>query len=304
MAGEEIRATLSGGEAQLGDIRAADIARLLIGLEAAVAAAAYKALGTTRRGSTGRHIAPVEAASRLKFRAVEAGSVSAVLSLPDLTAPGPDMFDIEVDDLAGAAIDRLLGTTVDDHSVQLDPGIVRALADLTDQLDIGGRFEALTLTSARSSAHLLLDAAARSYLHEAVASDEAVRDDGAVIGSLREADFDRRTARLRTPLGESVSVSFPPELDSDIQAALRQQTSLIGEATYDPATSTVRHVSLRALASQEVLSAPDADFWAPSSVDELIARQGVPPASFDEPWFDATEQERRDIAEALAELHG
>lgn len=303
MAGEEIRATLSGGEAQLGEIRAADIARLLIGLEAAVAAAAYRALGTTRRGSTGRHIAPVEAASRLKFRAVEQGSVAAVLALPDLTTPEPDMFDLDVDDLAGAAVDRLIGTSVGTDAQGLDPGIARALAELTDQLDIGGRFDALTITSARTTTQLHLDAAARHHLH-VVASADAFRDDGAVIGSLREADFDRRTARLRTPLGESVSVSFPAELDGEIQAALRQQTSLVGEATYDPVTSTVRHVSIRAVATQDILPTSEGDFWNPISVADLVAEQGVPAASFDEPWFDATEHESRELAEALAELDG
>ena len=43
------------------------------------AAAAYAAVGRARKGSTGRHRAAIEAASRLRFQTVEAGSVVEVL---------------------------------------------------------------------------------------------------------------------------------------------------------------------------------------------------------------------------------
>ena len=105
MAGEVFRATLRGSDATLGVVRASDVARLLIGLESAVAAAAYAALGKPRRGSTGRHRAAIEAASRLHFQNVEPGSVVAVLRLPRLAEVTDGTFDVEVDDLAGAAFD-------------------------------------------------------------------------------------------------------------------------------------------------------------------------------------------------------
>ena len=64
MAGEEFRAKLQGNDATLGVVRARDVARLILGLESAVAAAAYATLGKPRKGSTGRHRAAIEAASR------------------------------------------------------------------------------------------------------------------------------------------------------------------------------------------------------------------------------------------------
>jgi hypothetical protein len=98
MAGDDFRATLHGPDASLGVVRARDVARLITGLESAVAAAAYATLGKPRRGSTGRHRAAIEAASRLRFQNVESGSVVAVLRLPQLAEVDDGTFDVGIDD--------------------------------------------------------------------------------------------------------------------------------------------------------------------------------------------------------------
>lgn len=108
VAGEALRATLRGETAQLAHVRARDVAHVIVGLEAALAAAAYATLGRPRRGSTGRHRAAVEAASRLSFSDVRKGSVVAVLALPVLAQDPDNTLDVGVDDLAGAAFDRLV----------------------------------------------------------------------------------------------------------------------------------------------------------------------------------------------------
>jgi hypothetical protein len=74
MAGEEFRATLRGTDATAGMVRASDVARLITGVESAVAAAAYAFLGKPRKGSTRRHRSAIEAASRLLLQEAEPGS--------------------------------------------------------------------------------------------------------------------------------------------------------------------------------------------------------------------------------------
>jgi len=303
MAGEEIRATLRGGEAELGLIRAHDVARLILGLESAVAAASYAALGQPRRTGTGRHRSAVEAASRLVFRKVEPGSVVAVLSLPVLVENEDGALDLELDDLAGSAFDRLVtagGRSLD----QVDGGIARALADLGDGLAIGERYDELVLSSGRSNQTLRLDSAARGYFRRLADGPLLQRQPDVLVGSLREADFDRHTARLRTASNETVVVTFPPELDGDVHEALRSQAEFQGEVTYDPVTDAAKRVQLRAISTPLPLPFDTDAFWAPQSVDELARAQGLGVATFDRPLFEATDQERREIAEALAEFNG
>jgi hypothetical protein len=272
MAGEELRATLHGRDAALGVVRASDIARLITGLEAAVAAAAYAAVGKARRYSTGRHRAAIEAASRLRFQTVEAGSVVAVLRLPQLAEITPDTFDVEVDDLAGAAFDRLIASFSQPADL-VDTGIARALADLGHELGIGERHDELVLTSARTTKVGRLDASARERMRH-LADGPLGQQSDVLVGTLREADFDRRTARLLTATGETVTVDFPAGLDDEIQEALRTQASFEGVVTFDPSTSTVKRVDLRRISTAEPLPFDTSAFEPQALSIKARPRQG------------------------------
>lgn len=300
MAGEEFRATLRGSDATLGMVRASDVARLITGLETAVAAAAYATLGKPRRGSTGRHRAAVEAASRLLLSHVEPGSVVAVLRLPHLAEVTADTFDVEVDDLAGAAFDRLVASFAQPDD-QVDAGIAKALADLGQELGIGERHNELLLTSTRTAAVGHLDANAKERMRRLADAPLGHQPD-VVVGTLREADFDRRTARLHATTGETVAVEFPAELDDEIQEALRAQAAFEGIITFDPATSTVKRVELRRISTPEPLPFDTSAFWVTASVAELAHEQGIEPATFEAPFAQWSEQELADIASALADL--
>jgi hypothetical protein len=300
MAGEVFRATLRGSEATLGVVRASDVARLIIGLESAVAAAAYAALGKPRRGSTGRHRAAIEAASRLHFQNVEPGSVVAVLRLPQLAPVTDDTFAVEVDDLAGAAFDRLVASfTMPDD--QVDAGIAKALADLGQDLGIGERHDELLLASPRSPVVGHLDASAKERMRR-LADAPLGRQPDVIVGTLYEADFDRRTAHLHAATGETVTVEFPAELDDQIQDALRAQATFEGIISFDPATSIVRSVDLRRISTPEPLPFDTSAFWVTTAVDDLALQQGVETAMFEAPMAQWTEQEVADIASALADL--
>jgi hypothetical protein len=281
-------------------VRASDVARLIIGLESAVAAAAYAALGTPRRGSTGRHRAAIEAASRLRFQSVEPGSVVAVLRLPRLAEVTDDTFDVEVDDLAGAALDRLVASFAQPDD-QVDTGIAKALADLGYELGIGERHDELLLSSDRYAAQGHLDASARERMRR-LADAPLGRQPDVILGTLHEADFDRRTARLHAATGETVTVEFTADLDDQIQEALRAPAAFEGIVSFDPTTSLARRVEVRRISTPEPLPFDSSAFWVTTSVEDLAQEQGIEPATFDAPLGQWTEQEVADIASALADL--
>jgi hypothetical protein len=255
MAGEEFRATLRGADAAAGLVRASDVARLITGLESAVAAAAYAYLGKPRRGSTGRHRAAVEAASRLLLQEVKPGSGVAVFRLPQLARVTDGTFDVEVDDLAGAAFDHLVASLTQPDE-QVDTGIAKALADLGQDLGIGERHAELLLTSSRSAARGHLDASTKDRMRR-LADAPLGRQPDVILGTLHEADFDRRTARLHATTGETVTVEFPAELDDEIQMALRAQATFEGIITFDPTTAMLRRVELRHISTMEPLPFDD-----------------------------------------------
>jgi hypothetical protein len=265
-----------------------------------LAAAAYAALGRPRRYVTGRHRAAIEAASQLRFCDVEPGSVVTVFALPTLVEEAEDTLGLGVDDLAGAAFDRLVAA-FHQPDEQVDTGIARALAELADGLGIGERYDDLLLQSPRSPHEVRIDPSVRARMRRLADAPPTTQPD-VLVGSLREADFDRRTSRLRTSSGETVVVAFPPELDDQVQEALRSQAYFEGIVTFDPTTATARRVELRRISNPEALPFDSEEFWTPLSVETLAEVQGIEPASFDRPLFAASEAERRELVEALAHL--
>src|SRR2546426_7366735 len=91
---------------------------MILGLERAIARAAYLVLGKSRRG-TGRHAQAIESAARLRFVGVERGSFVELLALPDASEPSDEELPIPVADLSSQAFGRVLdaitkgGTDVD-----------------------------------------------------------------------------------------------------------------------------------------------------------------------------------------------
>lgn len=304
MAGEQVTARLRGQTAHLGSVQARDLARLLLDLEGALAASAYVALGKPRRGSTGRHVAAVEAATRLHLRAIESGSVVAVLGLPVLAADDPDALDLGVDDLAGAAFDELIAAFhSDDRNV--DPTIARALADLADDVGIGDRNTEVIISGERERTPeaVVLNAAGRvRFRRLASAAPEPTRQPDMLVGTLREADLDRHTARLHTPNGETVQVSFPPELEAEVHEAMRGLSNFEGVVTYDPKTSLAKSVVLRRITLPATALFGDDFFSTPLNVAQLAAEQGVGVADFDGPLIELTAEERAELLDALREL--
>ncbi|MGO9789283.1 MAG: hypothetical protein ACLP8S_07110 [Solirubrobacteraceae bacterium] len=128
----------------------------------------------------------------------------------------------------------------------------------------------------------------------------------ALVGVLVEADFEKRTARLRTATEAGVQVSFDDDLADDIHAALRQQAKFRGEIVCDPHTSVARSVRLRRIerGEQLVLGLDTEEFWRERTFEELARLQGAGQPVDPELLHDAeaTDEERDAFMAAIAEL--
>lgn len=303
-----IRAKLTGPDARLGEVPAADVARLIIGLERALARAAYVALGTSRGQQSGRHRAAIERASRLRFVGVEGGSVVQLLALPDRGTPSPDELPLTVEDLSAAAfveLTRAIQSGADDTDAEL----AAALAQLGDELGVGERNEQIVLGEAGPDPHaepastVIIDESVRRRMR-AIASRPHRAQDDTLVGVLVEADFERRTARLQPTVGSAVTVTFADEMADDLYMALRRPAQLQGNVRYDAKTAAAKEIELARVTRSEQLALESQAFFESYSVDELALEQGVPgpisdPSKLSDP--DLTDEERAGFLASLTE---
>lgn len=271
-----VQVRVTGPDAAPGEIAAADVARVILGLERALAAAAYLVLGRSRQGGTGRHTTAVAAASRLRFVGSAAGSFVGLLTLPD-PAGDDGGLEVAVEDLGGRAFDRLI-TFLRDPGVDADAALAAAVTQLADDLGIGERTHTLTLGEPDPHRpEAVIDAEMRRRMRQLSHRPPAHRDD-LVVGTLFEADFERRTARLRTPTGgPTVTVTFAADLAGDVQQALRGEAQLAGRVRYDRVSGAAVSIDTRTVTRAEQLITGDGDgaFTENLSVAELQDRQGL-----------------------------
>jgi hypothetical protein len=274
-----LRVHIEGEDAVLGRVPAADVAELLRSVERAVARAASVVVGRPSR-SPGRREQIVSDASRLILRAVESGSVEAVLELPRVAEDLADQgkLDLRVAQIGEVAVTQLAAVVsgeIDGH-----PYVVEALSQMADSLQIGVRYDAITLDlrdSHVSPVKATIDAVVRKRLSERVTEDKTAAREGMVVGTLVEADFESFTARLRGAMGQAVTVSFDPTMADAIQEALREPTTMEGWLTYDPGTQEARSITIRTvrLADQLVLGMEASGFWRRRGFTELQQEQGI-----------------------------
>ena len=275
-----LRVRLSGGDARLGAVPASDVAKLLLGVEAAVARATGAVLGR-RLKSTGRWESMIATSVRFRLVAVEEGSVVSVLELPEVEGD-PDSFDFDASTLGEMGLAAALKTATGDAA---DPDVAAAFVKMVDQIGLGTRYDTVTFDSDVRDAppEVTLDVAARERLEQVAAkASPEVRPD-TLVGVLVEADFEKFSARLRSPDGRSVAVNFDEELADDIQDGLRSPAELVGEIEYDPETARAVRVELRAITRAEQLAMylEPGEFWTDATIDDLRTHHGVEPVSAD-----------------------
>ena len=273
-----MRAVLEGDEAEPGRISALDVARLVLGVQTALRRAAHVVLGRPRTATTGRYEAAIEEATKLRFLRVEHGSFAGVLSLPGLPDEPPTLdLDVALQDLGYRAFQRLLDV-LQNTPENMDQRLAQAIAQLAEDLNVGGRTRWIRLESLahgdRAERSAVITEQTRRRMRAVAARHERRPD--MLYGRLMEADFENRTARLRQTTGEAVSITFGPELDNEIQVALRVTNAFVGEVSYDRTTGRAARVSLRAVvAPAEQLELSGVQFHQHRTVTELAAEQGV-----------------------------
>ena len=303
---KEIRAQLEGPDAEPGRVAAADVARIILGLERAITRAAYLVLGRPRRGTTGRHSQAIESAARLRFVGSQSGSFIGVLALPDSVDPSDEELPISVADLSSMAFSRLL-----DAITSQDPGtdiqLAAAVAQLAAELGIGDRNEAITLidgspAESEEPRTVKIDVVVRERMQRISERRPNTRDD-TLVGVLFEADFEGNTAKLRLASGGVVTVSFASHLADEIQEALRSQAGIEGLVHHDARTTQARTVELRAIVRNIQLALHSEEFWLPLDFadlqDQLNTTGRVDPD--DLAIDDLTDDERTAFLAALAE---
>ena len=269
---------LTGDNARLGELYAADIARLIDGVERAIGRAAAQLDGRAP-GTAGRLPKAAAHAARLRLTDIREGSFELELAPPDAPsipeASEQEALDLDDSDLGESAIRAIIDVLSGSETEFVEA--TAALSQLAEDLDIGERYEALALSQPGDVPHeAVLDRSARERL-SAVAQRRTRHDDeGTLFGILYEADFEKCSARLRTPLGPSVTVYFSDDHAQAIKEALRESSQLQGRITYNVATSAIVSVDLTDIALTEQLVMPSiGDFWEKRSLEELAEAQGV-----------------------------
>lgn len=295
-----LRLVLEGGQARLGEVPALDVAKLIEGAIRSIARSAELIAGR-QPGQVGRRGAATENATRFVLRRIESGSVAIALDRPLATV---DDGGLELDDprLTELAVDRTLDAL---SGLELDAYIASGLATLADDLAIGSRYTSLrfeALGGGSGSRTAVLNRASSSRLRQ-IAAQTAQALSTAVVGTLVEADFERHTARLRTPDNQTVRVNFTEDHADEIQRALRHNAEFDGVVTFDNTTRQAIAVEMRSIrrTHQLGLNLDDSDYWRITSVATLAAEQGVAPVADMAEIHDstATEDEINAFFEAL-----
>jgi len=292
-------------------VPAADVAALLTSVERALARAVSVAIGHPSR-KPGRKEMVVARASHVVLKAIDPGSITPVLELPsaDIDADSPQqVIATDVADLSEIAAEQLIDIL--DGEIDGHPYVLEALASLGKTMGIGRRysvmeFDVVSGSIPRRRADLNPEVLERLSLR--VAADRAAAKQGMLIGTLVEADFEAFTARLRSPEGQSVAVSFDPSLDDQIHEALREPTTVEGWITYDPSNQTARTINLRRVmrGKQIALNIDARAFQSRKSFSQLQREQGLSGifdvAELHDP--EATAEELETYEAALRALYG
>ena len=265
---------LAGENALLGKVYVSDLARLLGGVDQVVGRTAAQLAGRAP-GMSGPLPRSIARATRLRLRSLSEGSLVVELGLPDTPTDEPQL-DLDDERLGESAIHTALEVLAGSEAGF--PSTVAAWSQLAEDLRIGDRFDSLTVRlRSDSSREAVLDAPTRDRL-EVAARQRSIGDRaGELTGVLYEANFEKCTGHLRTPLGEAVRVRFDDDQASEIKQALRENSRLEGQITYtDETTDVISVESIEVVQPQRLaLGTAIDDFWTTRSLTELAETQGV-----------------------------
>ncbi len=272
--GVVLRVRLTGTAAELGSVSASDVAKLLLGVERAVARGAGAVLGRQVR-PTGRWGKLIETSVRFQLVGIESGSVVGVLELPTVE-PALDTLEVDASTLGELGLLSTLRTASGESD---DADIAAELVKLADSIGVGRRYDGVTFGTDIDglAQQVTIDGPARERLHRVATATPVPERPDTLVGVLVEADFEKFAARLRSSDGGSVAVEFDEVQADDIQEALRAPAELVGQISYDPQTSRAIRVELRTItrAEQLAMHLEPGEFWQDLTIDELRAQHAV-----------------------------
>lgn len=299
-----LEVVLKGPHAALGEVLASDVARLLVGAERTVGRAAEIVIGRQPKRS-GRRVAVVEAATRFRLKALTSGSVTAVLELPAVGHTDDGGLDLGDATLGELAVEEALAV-IDGRSD--DPYVADALAGLGDELSLGDRYDEIEFRFRQGLRPQIarLDQKNRDRLRRLARRSSGPAAVAHLVGTLVEADFENRTARLRTATQDAVKVSFEEDLAEDIRSALRRQADLEGIVHYDEAAARAVSVVLRGITRTEqmFIDQYDLDFWSSPTIGELADAQQIEPVADIELLRDRLQPDDDEIDAFFAAIKG
>jgi len=272
-----IRAVIEGEDAAPGRIAATDVAQLLLGMQSVLRRAAHVVLGRPRPAMPDRYGTAIEDATRLRLIRVEASSFASVLVLPDIVIEAADLgIDAPMRDLGYRAFDRLLDA-LELSEPSLDPVLARAIGQLAEDVNVGGRVSLIRLEMLADEAPqrvAVIDRSTRRAMQLAASQYERRLD--MMYGRLVEVDFENHKARLRQPSGEVATVAFDENLADDIQAILREPSVFAVDMVDHRLTGLDVRIELQHVVGPgEQLVLPGPRFHDHRTVAELALEQGV-----------------------------
>jgi hypothetical protein len=294
----EFEVRLDGPKAHLGEVPAADVAKLLVGVERVLAhASAY--LVNRPIKSRGRREQLVVDASRVALVGVREGSVVPVFAIPDVAPPVG--FALDAAPLGEHALRAALRAATNVSEAPAE--VAGALAQLGRDLDIGTVYASLEFryTNGGPEQRVTIDGAAVARLEERAQSAPRLRS-GDIQGVLVEADFEALRGHIRTSEGKRVTLEYGNELADDIEEAIRERRDFVGEVVYDATGETIESVRLTAIERQSPLwpGLEPGEFWVHRSIDDLmVAQSATASADIASLTIDASDAEAEAFLEAL-----
>lgn len=272
-----ISALFSGEQTELGEVPATDFAKLIIGLQQALAATAGTVIARRRRGGTGRHPGAIEAASRLRVVDIKPGSTNALFALAD-TDDAEQALNMSVPHLAELSFERLVQMLSGPGDVDRD--VASVISRLADDLSIGrrGGDRILSLGFRDEEPRARLDASTATRMRR-IAEAVSEEHDDLLVGELYEADFDANTARLQPPIGGPVVIKFDDSQADEIYRVLRGSAQLRGMVMYDRTSLEAKRIDLQEIETPPLQTAIEGtvedSFWSHKTVAELAEEQGI-----------------------------
>lgn len=267
----ELRITLLGEDASLGSIPVADVVSLLTGIEKAIVRAAEVRQGRTG-GLAGRRNAEREAATRLTLRALEPGSLTAVLDIPGQdTVQDPLFASSSLGELAAEDVMQAV------NGGEAHPRVAEALAGMATSLGIGGRHQKLEIEFSdgkrRTRSHI--DATIIEQLRQK-AEQPTVEGETTITGTLFAVNFESGTAQIRiNPINAIRRVRFQNHLQEQVKEALLSQTQFTGKVIRDTEDDIIISLDLQNITPPEQPSLENSDFWSSPTIEELAKSQGI-----------------------------